>query len=245
MDCLFPPALSDGQLLAYVEGEATPDITAHMAQCPPCQKRATALARQQRRLRATLYRAACPPSLALGEYQLRLLPPARMLSIQTHLQSCPHCQRELAQLSGFLADEAVAPMIETGPSPLTSVRVLIAQLIDQMTNANPFGGPTPALAGLRGAPEEQYVYAAEEIQVIIEVKDDPQHVDRHVILGLVLGLDLSQPAMVSLGQVGQMLATEAIDDLGNFVFAALLSGLYTLQIRATEVEVQLPDLQIG
>lgn len=244
MDCLFPPALSEGQLGAYVEGEATRDITEHIAHCPPCQQRATRLAQQQRRLAAALYRAACPSSLELGEYQLHLLSPGQMQTIQAHLQSCPHCNRELAELRGFLADEPALSPIETGPGFLAPLRVLIAQLVDHVTQANPLGGPTPALAGLRGAPEEQYVYAAGEIQVILEVKDDPEHLDRRVILGLILGLVLSEPTTVRLMQVGQTLATQAVDELGNFVFSDLPPGQYELTLYTPDSEVQLQHVNV-
>ncbi len=245
MDCLFPPALSEGQLGAYVEGEATRDITEHIAHCPPCQQRATRLAQQQRRLAAALYRAACPSSLELGEYQLHLLSPGQMQTIQAHLQSCPHCNRELAELRGFLADEPALSPIETGPGFLAPLRVLIAQLVDHVTQANPFGGPTPALAGLRGTPEEQYVYTADEIQVILEVKDDPEHLDRRVILGLILGLVLSEPGEVQLYQAQQALARSEIDELGNFVCSALPPGIYELVIRSGDVEVQIPNFHVA
>src|SRR5688500_11337512 len=110
MECISPPALTDGQLLAYVEGDADADTAAHIHRCAYCRERAPDLAQVNRQLAARVYRVACPSSVELSEYQLGLLTAEQMPAIQQHLQDCLHCTRELQQLGGFLAD--LAPALE-------------------------------------------------------------------------------------------------------------------------------------
>ena len=85
------PELEDGQLLAYLDGEAEPEIVAHVAQCEACGRRARELARLQDRLAAGLYRHDCPATTDLGEYQMGLLPQAQAVIIGQHVEDCPHC----------------------------------------------------------------------------------------------------------------------------------------------------------
>ena len=58
----------------------------------------------EEQLTKKLYRAACPDSLELGEYQLGMLQAERKAWIQTHLAECRFCTAEVAQLNGYLTD---------------------------------------------------------------------------------------------------------------------------------------------
>jgi anti-sigma factor ChrR (cupin superfamily) len=67
------------------------------------------MAKLENQLSKVLYRAFCPETLELGEYQLGMLSSKQANKIQTHLAECPHCRAELAQLKSFLkglADDA-------------------------------------------------------------------------------------------------------------------------------------------
>jgi len=57
-------------------------------------------------LQAALYRRDCPETIELSEYQLGLLAEAKVASLKTHINRCPHCQAELDRLAEFLAEEA-------------------------------------------------------------------------------------------------------------------------------------------
>jgi hypothetical protein len=244
MACISPPALTDGQLLAYVEDDADADTVAHIRQCPYCRERAQDLAQVHRQMAAQLYRAACPATLELGEYELGLLPSAQMFTIQQHVAECPHCTRELLQLQNYLT--ALAPTLEVNPPSVITerVRVLIAHLADSIAGMAPLGGAAPALAGLRGEPAQQYVYEAEHVQVILEVQPDLGHADRKEILGLILGLENAQPLEAHLWQTDQRLATVTIDELGNFVFSALQPGPYELILSSADLEIHIQDVLV-
>jgi hypothetical protein len=244
MDCISPPPLSDGQLGAYIAGDADPVTTAHLAHCTYCRERARAFARINQQLAAHLYRADCPSSLVLGEYELGLLPAEQTLAIQQHLQLCPHCPRELAQLNGFLA--AVAPDLEPDPLQVIGqrVRMLIAELVDRAAGLTNAGGLAPALAGLRGDAVEQLAYQAEEFQIILETQPDPTQSGRTTLLGLLLGADQPQTLVAHLRQADLPIETAPVDELGNFIFSALPAGQYDLLLSGDDVEVHIPALQL-
>ncbi len=61
-------------------------------------------------LLAALYRRECPDTMAIGEYQLGLLPEPEQIQLKAHLERCPHCQGELARLAEFLTEEPIPTM---------------------------------------------------------------------------------------------------------------------------------------
>ena len=94
--CAAPPALTDLELIAAIDGEASPEVSRHLRSCRHCAERADALAQTQRSLRARLYRAFCPTSQRLVEYRHGALGYEQRAAIATHIANCPHCARELA-----------------------------------------------------------------------------------------------------------------------------------------------------
>lgn len=248
MACVRSPNLSDGELLAYLAGDADPSITAHLAECTMCRQRADALAAQEKQLQTTLYRWQCPPSLTLGEYQIGLLSAAEVCAIDCHVQQCPHCRHEMHLLTDYLA--AVSPTLEREPSrPLWErSRILVARLVEELPNLGSLNGLTKggalAAAGLRGESGDQLVYAAHDIQVIIDVQTDLQHPAQRMLLGLLLGLAAPQNVTAHLWRADQPVATTAVDELGNFIISALTPGTYDLILSDDKTEVHVQALVV-
>src|SRR5437868_5479493 len=117
MVCSRPPAISDEQLLSWIDGDTTGDtardVAEHVQQCAYCRARAEQLARLQQQLAAQLYRVVCPPPLELGEYHLGVLAPDRVATVEKHLAECLHCAREMQDLQGYLQSVAT----ELAPAP--------------------------------------------------------------------------------------------------------------------------------
>jgi hypothetical protein len=210
MACVRSTKLSDGELLAYLAGDADAAINAHLAMCHTCQQRAATLAAQERRLTATLYRRECPPSLTLSEYQLGLLPTTESRMIVRHLHHCPHCTNELQLLTAYLAE--VAPTLEVEPTLglRERARILVARLVENLPNLDVVGGlftgASPVLAGMRGDAGAHLVYAVEDVQVIIDVQTDAQQPAHRVLLGLLLGLADPQQITAQLWAAEQPVA---------------------------------------
>src|SRR4051794_21203062 len=89
-------------LIAYIDGEAAPEIARRIAADPRHLAEARGYARAQEALRQRLHRFDCPSSQTLGEYELGILVPAERLRIARHVVECPHCTVELATLRAFM-----------------------------------------------------------------------------------------------------------------------------------------------
>jgi anti-sigma factor RsiW len=246
MACVSPPELTDRELLTYIDGEADQQVVAHLERCPHCREKAHRLARLQHRLIAQLYRLTCPSSMELGEYHLGLLSREQAAVVARHLAECPHCTREVAQLKDYLTD--VAPTLELGPLERVreQVKVLVARLVSGGPENRPLERPAlaPAYASVRGEGEEPYVYQAGDVQIAIDVQDDAERPGRKVILGLVIGTEAGV-VKAHLWQADQRVAAVPADELGNFCIPNLASGTYELILSGPDVEIHVPELQVG
>lgn len=246
MACVSPPELKDWELLTYIDGEADQRVVAHVKRCAYCREKAHRLARLQDRLIAELYRLTCPSPEELGEYHLGILPRDQVAAVARHLAECPHCTREVAQLKDYLTE--MAPTLELGPLEWVKeqVKVLVARLVSGGPGGRPLKRPAlaPAYAGVRGEGEEPYLYQAGDVQIAIEVQDDTERPGRKVILGLIIGTEAGV-VKAHLWQADQRVAAVPADELGNFVIPNLASGTYELILSGPEVEIHVPELQVG
>ena len=171
-----------------------------------------------------LYRADCPPSVELGEFQLGLLERVRAVWIGQHVADCPHCHRELAEQNSFMSlVETQLPTAEVQPptgilaGATARFKVLVAQLFT----------PTPGQAAwaVRGddTTDAPQIFNVGDIQVSIETQADPTQPSQRSILGLISGADtLGWRAHV--WQAGQFVVTVEVDEFGNFTVPPVAAG---------------------
>lgn len=189
-------------------------------------------------LTTRLYRVICPDPLSLGEYQLDLLSSNQNKQIKQHLKHCPHCRQEAINLKIFLPD----PLLDHIPGFSHRIKIWIAERVSSEPRPTMTGMPAFAL---RGEAEDAgpLFYQAGDVQLTLEIQDDPEHPGYKTILGLVLGTAL--PEMTAhLWQAGRPLATNPVDELGNFIFNQLAAGQYELILAGADVEIHVQDLQI-
>lgn len=192
----------------------------------------------EHQLKTRLYRILCPDSLTLGEYQLDLLSPSKNKQIKQHLNHCPYCRQEIHHLENYLSD----PILDHTPNLNQRIKTWIAERV------SPEPAPTitgmPAFA-LRGEEEDAgpLLYQAGDVQLTLEIQDDPEHPGYKTILGLVLGATLSEME-VHLWQEGRPLATNQVNELGNFIFDQLAAGQYELILTGSDVEIHVQDLSV-
>jgi hypothetical protein len=241
MKCVSPPELNDRELLVYIDGEADRRVVAHLERCSYCRQKARRLARLQEGLANELYRFTCPSTLELGEYHLGILPSDQAAAVAHHLTECPHCAREVAQLKSYLGE--LASDLEFGP--LERIKVLVARLVHEGREFGRSGLPAlaPACAGLRGEEKGPRLYQADDVQVVIEVQDDAEQQGRKVLLGLLTEID-SHDFEAHLWRAERLVATAAVDELGNFVISGLAPGIYELILCSLEVEIHIQTLEI-
>src|SRR5712692_1117572 len=102
--CVKPGAVPAQDLVTYGRGKAPPNVEQHVNACPVCREKGEAYARIERVLLGELFRRTCPPSIAIGEYAMGLLPSAEARLVEDHLAECPRCRAERHEFDAFLAE---------------------------------------------------------------------------------------------------------------------------------------------
>lgn len=236
MTCISPPELDVRLLMAFLDGEAAPETRLHLQKCEHCRDRAKMLEREQKLLTSRLYRASCPSTDELGEFQLRMLPSDQMLVISQHVRECPLCTREIEQLKEYLSDLAPEGNL------VQQAKTLIARLIVGQDRSSAVG--ESALA-LRGEIEEHVIYETNGIVIVLDIQ--PTVEGKANILGQVAADDQENwtGAEVKLQQTDENQMTTILDDLGAFHFEEAPSVSIQLTITSPQgVEVQIPNIDI-
>ena len=246
MTCNFPPAVSEANILSYLEQRAGAEITEHLAKCSYCAGRAGRLTQRQMSLARQLSRLiACPSWMELGEYHLRVLPQPKAAAIRQHLAQCDYCQNEFALLKGYvdaphpdLSALIVAPVDK--PGLIDRIRVLIAWPVQPISG----GGWATAGAGMRGE-ERTRLFQVDETQIALDVQDDLEQLGRRLVLGLITGQDFTG-ASVHFCQANQpdTKVSVEVDELGNFIAPALAPGVYDLILQGPEAEIHVQGFQV-
>jgi len=238
--CIDPGTVTPESLLAYVDGEAPPDVVRHVSLCPTCAAEAADLAALQRRLGHALYRFDCPPGQTLGEYALDLVAPEERTLIARHVLDCLRCTAELRSLRAFLSGDELLDVAPQGL--LAGIRRTVATLF----------APSPSrdLAGvaLRGGPSIAQTYRAGELTLTLAPGPQPRR-GRASLMGLIVREDgeLEIPA----GSTARLLAptgaaeSAEIDDLGNFAFDDLVPATYALELQLGDDVVVVEDVPMA
>jgi len=187
-------------------------------------------------LAAHLYRITCPSPDELGEYHLKLLPGVRAAAVAQHLSLCDRCCLEVAQLQSFMAD--LAPDLEY--SLRERVQIWIARLLPRGLE----GGlaAAPALA-FRGQEDGPLTYEAGDVQLHLDIQDDPANPGHKTVIGLVIG-ELDTAVSVQLWQDGQQLQETILDEWGNFSLDGIIPGIFDLILSSGSAEIHVPHLTI-
>ena len=119
--CQTPPALSEDDLFAAIDGIAGATINSHLAICGYCARRKENLAREMQTLQggltAEMFRQGCPDADTLADYALGALAGAARAAIDEHLRTCLRCANEAAWVREALAPAAAQPKRALGVEP--------------------------------------------------------------------------------------------------------------------------------
>jgi anti-sigma factor RsiW len=250
--------LENGLLLAYLDGAldvaTQAELEAALAASPVLRAELAQLAQLRSTLDERLNTDDAPSPQLLGEYVLGLLPPAEAAAVAEQLASHPHAAQQAAALAAYLADVAPPAATPAAGAPAADqpgwveqwagqVTTLLARLVEGLG-----GGPTLGLAGVRGEESSRQVYQAGDTQIMLEVQPSPAQNDRRDILGLVTGLrpEGSRPERyrADLYRRDELVASAAVDRLGNFVLAAVTPGDYGLVLDSADQEIAVPFLRV-
>jgi hypothetical protein len=186
-------------------------------------------------MKQILYRRDCPSSVELGDYQLGMLPEGRMAFIRKHLAECPHCTREVEMLQSFLRD--LQPDLEY--SLEERIKVLIAERLSGLST----GGQAMPAFGLRGEAEDVHIYQVENVQISVHLERDPKREGHYSLFGLVTGIE-PEGVAAHLWRGGEEVGVAGLDELGNFIFSSVETGLYELMLSGPELEILIQNLTI-
>jgi hypothetical protein len=183
--------------------------------------------------------------MELGEYHLDMLAPRQAVAIRQHVDICPHCRREIDDLSGFLGDWS--PQQE--PSPVQRFQILVAQLVSSATQSlgNIKGASlSPALMGAvrdEDKDERPTVYRVNDVEIVIEAQNEYPEQTKKTVLGYVRGLK-ADSLNVYLWRGEEPIAAIEVDEQGHFVFEHIPSGIYNLTVRDADLEVHVREIAL-
>lgn len=223
-------------LMAYLDGEASPEVTRHIESSPELQARVTALQAVDHLVHRALFRANCPvPELWL-QYQAGFLSPQEKAQAAAHLARCPHCQAELAQITAVSLPDEVVP---TWPERLQQAGKKIWEAFLLTT--------PPPVAVLRGDETAQQTYQAGDYQLVIR-KTSPIAAEN---IWKVEGQLVNQavPEQPPVGSVlllenGAAVSQDTIDEFGYFALGNLKPGHYNLQIEFRSEFIWIENLPV-
>lgn len=167
--------------------------------------------RQQIRLERHLLNVLgrqCPSPHDLGEFELKLLGSVEMMTIQSHVDDCPHCQHELQELRHFL--------IHAEPPLIAAVADWIVEWAQGLMQGRQAG-----LAGVRGAEGRVRTFQVGELLLSITLQERPDGL--RDVLALIMRADGEQveSGKMTLVLEGEADRVAAVDDGGN----AVLTGI--------------------
>ena len=230
--------IQDGDLLAYLDGEASSTVYDHVSHCEVCMAEAMELQKLRVNLMAEFFRGSCPSTEELMRYQLKELSRKRMREIKKHLVDCPRCRAELAELASALVDEPEPNWLDQ----LTAAgrQILAAVLLP--------GSSQPILV-LRGKGQQEQTdqtYQAEAYQVTLTILAPPNHEGLWQVQGKVTFNGAPSVEMhVHLRQENQMVAVDDLDEFGYFELKKLKSGAYTLAVESSQTSIIIPDFKLS
>jgi anti-sigma factor RsiW len=221
--------LREGDLLAFLDGEAGPATARHIATCARCQGELRGLRAADALLSATLARADCPAPELLLRYQAGLLPAEEGRAAAAHLAGCAECTADLALIASPPEPSAIGSAARAG------ARLLRALL--QPT-------PPPALA-LRGAEEgRRQVYAVEGYQVLLATTPGRSATGPAQLEGQIFAQVPAALGSAELRSGEAVVATAEVDELGFFAFDAVAPGSYALTLDLGEAHIQIEALKV-
>lgn len=216
--CMNPQEIHEGDLLAYIGGEASPEVAAHVARCAFCTAEAAALQFLETAVQTTWPRRDCPETDVLMQFHMGMLLAAERQRAQAHLAACAACQAELQQ---FLP-------VPVAPSWLERLRLAGKDLLEAIQVPATM---QPVLV-VRGSSSAQ-AYRVGRYQVLLAIEPPIVTENRGGLEGQVTRDDdptADLTGQVSLWQAETLMVQDVVDKFGYFELENIASGVYTLHI---------------
>lgn len=228
--------IHDSDLLMYIDGLASPEVTARIEQDETLRARVATLGREHQRWLSHLYRRDCPDSLVLGEYHLERLFAPKKKEIEKHLAYCIHCAKELAEIAAFVQDQGVEKPVKI----FEQIEIIIAKFMGG--NASP-KTRLVGMPGMRGGDTDKYQYEAGSSKIALKVNEDSETPGFQELSGIITGMEIAS-YRVSLWQAGVEMGRAELDEFGGFTISNLQPGEYQLIIHGPKVEIHVQSFVV-
>ena len=223
MGCNSRETLTEEQLSAAIDGQASDNVLEHLASCPICSARLALARTAETTMRTRLYRFDCPSSQELTDYHMGLVNSTTDRQITRHLALCVTCQAEIETLRSFMhTDHPYAHLVaptQAAPSLSSALHDLIASILP----------PTPQLA-LRGNSLRNLTARAGSTTLMLVPERDKS--GQLTLAGQILDDDIDQwiGAQVEIYHNEHISHSSMIDELGGFALHAIPSETITLRV---------------
>jgi hypothetical protein len=249
-------APNDEELLRHaLDDESLPwGVEEHLEQCSICRQRLARYKNVETFLTTKLYRSQCPDATKLNFYCAGLMPPDERVDIAKHIAYCPLCADEVADIQYMLKDFAAFSETTSPPSPLPTVRRIIASLVPWQ--------PQLVMRGDAASSSWPRQYRAESLNISLHLSRASS--GETLLLGLFSSIDPNESTesfdgipvdlyhtsdvLMDGGEDTQFrmpIMSSQVDDLGNLVFKAVPLGKYVMIIRLPDTELVIKDLAIA
>lgn len=217
-ECINPAEIQEGDLIAYIWGDARPTVTAHIAQCAFCAAETADLRLMEVAFQTALYRIDCPQTDTLLHYHLGMLSAKEQKQVQEHFVTCPNCRAEAQRfLPQPISPSWLERLSQAGRTVLEAVQVAQMQ---------------PVLA-LRGE-VHQKLYQVGKYQLVLATEPPVATENRWGLEGQVMLLTEITAVLqgrASLWQGDALIANDLVDEFGYFELKNIEAGDYTLHIE--------------
>lgn len=255
--CIQPDQVNEADYLAALNQDARPEFQKHLVACEYCRRQLQIFRNLDNKVRrqfefiSSPARTLCPETQRLGEYVAGLMNVMESATMRQHLATCEWCSAEVAQLNTWLLEPdplleeaTVRPPDQPPSEPFDWLRRVVATLLKPSSLSY-------AQAGVRGnADGLPQTYQAEELTIVLTLQPTGPRSQVLNILGLVQaddgGLDELIGRKIRLLSQGQPVASEALDELGNFVFEHVQTPQpFELEITLESRIIVVPDLKLN
>ncbi len=227
-ECHAKNYISDLDRMAYLEGEAGPEIVEHIESCAFCLQEVAALAAVDALLHDAAEREACPDmdilvQVAAG-FQLA------DQAVENHIAQCEFCQADLQQLMA----PAKPAVIDASASKSGKSSFGLDILAWGRNILTALDKPQPQMQlAFRGDSQQEQFFEADPFQLLIKKSRQSQAAPLWKIEGQLLkdGVPFAEENIfVQLIQENRHLSRHALDSFGMFEINDLSSKKYRLAI---------------
>ncbi len=223
MRCNAEETLTEEQISAAIDGQASEKVLEHLSICLVCSARLALSRTAEAALHTRLYRFDCPSSQALSDYHMGLVNSATDRHITRHLALCITCQQEIEILRSFLLADHPHARIASSSQAVPSFSSMLHDVVANILPRN------PQLA-LRGTSLSSLTAKAGNTTLML-IPERDQH-GQLVLAGQILDENIDNwiGAQIEMYHHEQISHHTVIDELGGFALYAIPSDDIILRI---------------